>query len=430
MKRLLTVIAGLVVLGVLGFVALAWRPAIAPISPPPPGSFAPDLVAKGEALSGGGFCAVCHTAKGGQTYAGGYPMQTPFGVIYSTNITPDPETGIGTWSEAAFTRAMHEGVARDGSHLFPAFPYDHFTKLSDDDVKALYAYLMTRPPVRSPAKGNTIPFPLNIRYLQEGWKLLFFRPGRYEPDAAKSAEWNRGAYLALGLSHCGACHTPRNLLGAERTGDAYAGAVVDNWIAPALTAENPSPAPWTQEELQSYLRNGFSVLHGVAAGPMSPIPHGLSALPESDGRAIATYFADVAHAADRSASIDAAVARAMSYASLGAGQVFDPDTRLYMAACASCHYNSGKPLAMRPDLALNSALHLPDPTNLIQVVLRGVSASEGIPGVVMPSFVHGFTDADIARIAAYLRRTRTDLSPWPELEARIAAIRREVSATQ
>ena len=137
MKRLLTVIAGLVVLGVLGFFALAWWPAIAPISPSPPGSFAPDLVAHGEALSGGGFCAVCHTAKGGQTYAGGYPMQTPFGIIYSTNITPDPETGIGTWSEAAFTRAMHEGVARDGSHLFPAFPYDHFTKLSDNDVKAL-----------------------------------------------------------------------------------------------------------------------------------------------------------------------------------------------------------------------------------------------------------------------------------------------------
>jgi mono/diheme cytochrome c family protein len=430
MKRLLIIVATLAVLGVLGFVALAWRPAIAPVSPPQPGSFAPDLVAKGEALSGGGFCAECHTAKGGQKYAGGYPMQTPFGVLYSTNITPDPETGIGTWSEAAFTRAMHEGVARDGSHLFPAFPYDHFTRLSDDDLKALYAYFMTQAPVRSTAKANTIPFPLNIRYLQAGWKLLFFRPGRYEPDAAKSAEWNRGAYLALGLSHCGACHTPRNLLGAEKAGDAYAGAVVDNWIAPALTAENPSPAPWTEEELQSYLRNGFSVLHGVAAGPMSPVPHGLSALPESDARAIATYFADVDHAADRSASIDVAVARAMSYAALGAGQDFDPDTRLYTAACASCHYISGKPLAMRPDLALNSAVHLPDPTKLIQVVLRGVSASEGIPGVVMPSFAHGFSDADIARIAAYLRRTRTNLSPWPELEAKIAAIRREVSATQ
>ena len=178
------------------------------------------------------------------------------------------------------------------------------------------------------------------------------------------------------------------------------------------------------------MRNGFSVLHGGAAGPMSPVPHGLSALPELDGRAIATYFADVDHAADRSASIDAAVARAMSYAALGAGQVFDPDTRLYTAPCASCHYNSGRPLAMRPDLALNSAVYLPDPTNLIQVVLRGLSASEGIPGVVMPSFAHGLSDADIARISAYLRRTRTDLSPWSGLEAKIAAIRREASASQ
>lgn len=431
MKRLLIAIAALVVLGIVGFGALAWKPAIPPIRPPAAQSFAADLVARGEALAGGGFCAECHTAKGGQKFAGGYRMQTPFGVIISTNITPDPETGIGAWSEAAFQRAVQEGVARDGSLLFPAFPYDHFTKLSDDDVRALYAYFMTRQAVRAPAQGNTIPFPFNIRYLQAGWRLLFFRAGRFEPDPNKSDEWNRGAYLAQGLSHCGACHTPRNMLGAEKAGEAYAGAEVDNWIAPALTASNPSPAPWTEAELQSYLRNSVSVLHGVAAGPMSPVPHGLSALPESDVRAIATYFADVDHAADRADSVGPAVARAMSTAALGVGLNFDPDARLYTAACASCHYNSGRtPLAVRPDLTLNSAVNLPDPTNLIQVVLRGVSAGEGIPGVVMPSFAHGLSDADIARIAAYLRRTRTNHPPWPELEAKIAAIRGQMSATQ
>ena len=153
-KRILIGVVALGVLGILGFGALAWRPAIAPIAPPAPRSFAPELVAKGEALAGGGYCAECHTAKGGQKFAGGYAMATPFGVIYSTNITPDPETGIGTWSEAAFARAMHEGVARDGSLLFPAFPYDHFTKLSDDDVKALYAYFMTRAPVRARRRGE------------------------------------------------------------------------------------------------------------------------------------------------------------------------------------------------------------------------------------------------------------------------------------
>ncbi|MBV8664501.1 MAG: cytochrome c, partial [Hyphomicrobiales bacterium] len=301
----------------------------------------------------------------------------------------------------------------------------------DEDVHALYAYFMTRPPIHAAAPANGLPFPLNIRYFQAGWKLLFFRPGRFEPVADKSAEWNRGAYLALGLSHCGACHTPRNLLGAEETGNPYAGAVVDNWIAPPLTAANPSPAPWTLDELHGYLRNGVSTLHGIAAGPMSPIPHGLAALPDADVRAIATYFADIDHAEDRSAALGAAVARAMSFASAGAGQENDADARLYAEACGTCHYNSGHaPLAVRPDLALNSAVSLPDPTNLIQVVLRGVSAHEGIPGVVMPSFALGMTDADVARIAAYLRRTRTSLPPWPDLEAKTAAIRGQLNATQ
>ena len=248
LKRIAIGFIGLCVLGGLGFLALAWRSGIAPIDPPPATNFPAESIAKGEALAGAGYCATCHTVKGGATYAGGYGMPTPFGVIYSTNITPDPETGIGRWSLQAFTRAMHEGVSRDGSHLFPAFPYDHFTKVSDDDVKALYAYMMTRPPVRAVAPASTIPFPLNIRLLQEGWKVLFFRSGRYQPDASKSAEWNRGAYLAEGLSHCGACHTPRNLLGAEKTADAYAGATIDNWIAPALTDANPSPVPWTEDE--------------------------------------------------------------------------------------------------------------------------------------------------------------------------------------
>jgi mono/diheme cytochrome c family protein len=429
-KKLLIAVVALGCFGLAGFGMLAWQPAMAPVVPPAPESFAPDLVAKGEALAGGGYCAACHTAKGGQTFAGGYAMATPFGVIRSTNITPDPETGIGTWSEAAFARAMHEGVSRDGSHLFPVFSYDHFTKLSDEDVRALYAYFMTRAPVHAPARPNGIPFPFNIRYLQAGWKLLFFRPGRFEPDGEKSAEWNRGAYLARGLSHCGACHTPRNLLGAEKPGDAYGGAVIDNWVAPPLTAANPAPAPWTREELYDYLRTGTSKLHGTAAGPMFPVVQGLGALPDSDIRAIATYFADIDKAADRLPHVSAAVSQAMSDASAKTGEQFDPDTRLYTAACASCHYNAGSaPLAARPDLALNSAVHLPDPSNLIQVILHGISAEEGMPGVVMPAFGGALSDADVARIAAYLRRTRTSLPPWPDLATKVAAIRRRHGAT-
>ena len=429
-KKLLIAVVALGCFGLAGFGMLAWQPAMAPVVPPAAESFAPDLVAKGEALAGGGYCAACHTAKGGQTFAGGYAMATPFGVIRSTNITPDPETGIGTWSEAAFARAMHEGVSRDGSHLFPVFSYDHFTKLSDEDVRALYAYFMTRAPVHAPARPNGIPFPFDIRYLQAGWKLLFFRPGRFEPDGEKSAEWNRGAYLARGLSHCGACHTPRNLLGAEKPGDAYGGAVIDNWVAPPLTAANPAPAPWTREELYDYLRTGTSKLHGTAAGPMFPVVQGLGALPDSDIRAIATYFADIDKAADRLPSVSAAVSQAMSDASAKTGEQFDPDTRLYTAACASCHYNAGSaPLAARPDLALNSAVHLPDPSNLIQVILHGISAEEGMPGVVMPAFGGALSDADVVRIAAYLRRTRTSLPPWPDLAKKVAAVRRQNGAT-
>ena len=428
-KKLLIAVVALGCFGLAGFGMLAWQPAMAPVVPPAPESFAPDLVAKGEALAGGGYCAACHTAKGGQTFAGGYAMATPFGVIRSTNITPDPETGIGTWSEAAFARAMHEGVSRDGSHLFPVFSYDHFTKLTDE-VRALYAYFMTRAPVHAPARPNGIPFPFDIRYLQAGWKLLFFRPGRFEPDGEKSAEWNRGAYLARGLSHCGACHTPRNLLGAEKPGDAYGGAVIDNWVAPPLTAANPAPAPWTREELYDYLRTGTSKLHGTAAGPMFPVVQGLGALPDSDIRAIATYFADIDKAADRLPSVSAAVSQAMSDASAKTGEQFDPDTRLYTAACASCHYNAGSaPLAARPDLALNSAVHLPDPSNLIQVILHGISAEEGMPGVVMPAFGGALSDADVVRIAAYLRRTRTSLPPWPDLAKKVAAVRRQNGAT-
>jgi mono/diheme cytochrome c family protein len=431
LKRIVTGVIGAGVLGLLGFLALAWRPAISPIDPPAEGSFPAESIAKGEVLTGAGYCVVCHTRPGGQPLAGGYGLRTPYGTVYSTNITPEPETGIGQWSLEAFTRAMHEGVSRDGSHLFPAFPYDHFTKVSDDDVKALYAYLMTRPPVRAPALANTIPFPLNIRALQEGWKVLFFRSGRYRPDTSKSAEWNRGAYLAEGLSHCGGCHTPRNLLGAEKIRDAYAGAVIDDWIAPALTDANPSPVPWMERELFSYLRSGVSPLHGVSAGPMSPVVHtGLSAVPDADIRAQAVYFADVDHAAARMAVADAAVRKALATSHLGSGQEYDPDARLYAAACIACHYNAGpSPLPARPELALNSALTLPEPTNFIRVVLDGISIRDGGPGMTMPSYASALTDSEIARVAAYLRRTRTDRPPWTDVEKQVATIRRQAGAS-
>jgi mono/diheme cytochrome c family protein len=433
-RRIAIAIVAAALFGLLGFFILAWRPAIAPIAPPTAVSFPAESVTNGAALSAAGHCVSCHTRPGGPTFAGGYGVNTPFGIIYGSNITPDPETGIGSWSPEAFARAMREGVSRDGSHLFPAFPYYAYTELWDDDVRALYAYLMTRPPVRATVPANTIPFPLNIRALQEGWKILFFTSGRYRPNPSKGTELNRGAYLAQALSDCGGCHTPRNPLGAEKIRDAYAGAVIDGWIAPALTEANPSPVPWTQDELMSYLRTGLGPLHGAAtAATMTPVIRGGlgdSIVPEADVRSLAIYFADIDHASVHQAAVEPALSRALSTSYLGSGQEYDPDARLYAGACMSCHYNAApSPLPARPELALNSALTLTEPTNFIQVVLKGIGNTDGAPGLVMPAYGSSLTDADIARLAAYLRRTRTNLPPWTDLENKVAAIRGESAAS-
>jgi mono/diheme cytochrome c family protein len=422
-RRRVPLIFLVILLAAVGFAVFAWHAAITEIAPPGKSAFAPELIAQGEVLAGAGYCAECHTAKGGQPYAGGYALQTPFGALYSTNITPDVKTGIGAWSEAAFRRAMHEGVARDGSHLFPAFPFDHFTKLTDADVAALYAYFMTREPVSAPARKNGIPFPLNIRALQAGWKLLFFHPGRFAAAPDRSADWNRGAYLAEGISHCGACHTPRNFLGAEKRGQSFAGARIDNWVAPALTRGNPSPVPWSEDEFFVYLRNGVSQYHGTSFASMGPVVHGLHQLPDADVRAIAVYFADVDEAVARSAEAKPAVQHALAADLLNVGLHYEADNRLYAAACASCHYNGVAGVnPLRPDLALNSAVNLDDPANLIRVMLFGIDAKQGAAGVVMPAF-SGFTDADLSQIAAYLRATRTSKGPWPDLTQKVAAAR-------
>ncbi len=410
----------------LGFLIFAWRSTIAEVNPATVADFSPEAIAAGELVARAGYCATCHTAEGGAPYAGGYPMETGFGIIHSTNITSDPDTGIGRWSLAAFRRSMHEGVARDGSHLFPAFPYDHFTLASDADIDLLYAYLMTLPPQPEAEFANTVPFPLNIRLLQAGWKLLFFDEGRYVADLAQTDEWNRGAYLAEGLSHCAACHTPRNALGARIASQPYAGAVVEDWVAPALTRANMAPADWDEAALYAYLRDGANPTHGVALGTMGPVIHeGLMALPDSDIRALAIYFADVAGtsgATDNSAALNAA----LEVSAIGLVQQHNADARLYNAACSSCHSNtSDLLLTARPELGLNSALWMDDPTNFLRVVLHGVSLRAGDPALIMPGFAGRLPDVDIARLTNYLRATRTDRPPWTGLAARIEELHGE-----
>jgi mono/diheme cytochrome c family protein len=424
-RRLAAAAVALGLAGLAGFAALAWRPALPEIATPERSSFPPDVVARGAILAAAGYCATCHTVPGGQPYGGGYAMKSAFGTIYSTNISPDRETGIGTWSKEAFRRAMHEGVARDGSHLFPAFPYDHFTKISDDDVDAIYAFIMSQKPVHAPAQPNALIPPLGIRALQAGWKLLFFQPGRFKPSPTQDTQWNRGAYLAEALDHCSACHSPRNLLGAERGGSArYGGASVDGWFAPPLTAANPSPSPWTSDELHAYLFQGISQFHGTPAGPMSPAAHNLGGLPQADQDALVRYIASIGGGDTRAGSAVVANGLALRINATSAGRQIDPDARFYVAACASCHYNgAGAINPARPDLTLNSAAHLSSPDNLLRVILFGIDAPEGAPGLVMPAFGKGFSDADVARLAAYLRRTRTDQPPWPNLLKTIAALR-------
>lgn len=411
-----------------GFVVYAHRPEVAPVSRPLPSSFRPELVAAGAQIAGAGFCTTCHTAKGGAPLSGGRAFATQFGTIYSTNITPDPATGLGNWSLEAFKRAMREGVSRNGSHLFPAFPYDHFTKMRDEDLAALYAWVMTRPAVSAKPRKNELVFPLGWRPWQAGWKLLFFRPASFQPEPGKSAEWNRGAYLAEAVSHCGACHSPRNSLGAEQQSHPYAGAAIDGWIAPPLDATSPAPALWDQAGLYEYLRFGRTPGHGAALGPMREVTHSLESLPDQDIHALAAYFASMQRAKGGGSTVEAATAAALqkSKLALTPAALADPDARRFASACLSCHYNSGATNPGRPELALSTTLYLDDPTNLIRIILSGVGTDGSHDERSMPSFGIGLNDRAVAEIAGWLRSDYTDRQPWPDLEKQVARVREQL----
>ncbi len=424
-RILASVIAIIVFAAAAAAFAVIWRPAIAAIDPPQPQSFDAALVKRGRALAATGNCSHCHTVRGGKAFAGGLPVPTPFGTIYSSNITPDPETGIGRWPEAAFRRAMRSGVDRDGRHLYPTFPYDHFTNVSDDDDGALYAYLMTRPPVHAPARANQLPFPLDRRFVIAGWKLLFLRHDTWQPDSAKSAEWNRGAYLVEGLAHCGACHTPRNALGAERASAAFAGGDVDNWHAYAINRQSPSPVPWDADALFLYLRDGWHPDHGVARGPMAQVVGNLSSVPESDIRAIAVYMAGQfgAPTPDRKRTGDEVLTQARSPA-VPASTTNAAGAAIYAAACAGCHETS-RPLPYGGvNLGLSTAISAPDARNAANIVLAGVRPVEGERSPIMPDFAASMDDGQIAALLNYLRVRFSGAPPWTALEKTIAEARR------
>lgn len=381
-------------------------------------SFDNALVAKGAALSAIGNCAVCHTAPGGKPYAGGRALQTPFGTIYGTNITPDPDTGIGRWTQAEFARAMREGVDREGRHLYPAFPYDHFTKLTEEDVSALYAFHMTREPVRAENPPNDLPFPFNLRPLIGLWKFFYFEPGRFQGAAD-----DRGAYLVEALAHCGACHTPRNRLGAERKREAYAGGEAEGWHAPALNSASPSPVPWTEEALASYLRRGVADSHAVTAGPMTEVIRSLARAPEEDIAAIARYTAslDPRSAAEKTAS---AAAGATRQEPTSGDSALARGARIYAGACADCHDRGRQAEGGALQLELATGLSMPTPANLIRIIREGIVPPEGEPGAWMPPYEGALSDEQLADLVTYLRST-TGKPPWPDVAAEVRRSSRE-----
>lgn len=422
--------------GAAGFAAIAWKPEIAPAKPPDPAGFDPAAVRRGAELAAVGNCNVCHTAPGGRVFAGGLPMPTPFGTIHSTNITPDPETGIGRWSEEAFLRSMREGVDREGRHLYPAFPYDHFTLATDRDIGAIYSFLMTRAPVRAETPANDLPFPLDNRMILAGWKLLFLREGPYRPDPEKSGEWNRGAYLVEGLGHCGACHTPRNALGATERDRHLAGAETQGWYAYALDGGSPAPIPWTVESLYSYLRRGWHAHHGVSRGSMAPVTANLAGVPESDVHAIAAYIASTMGEPGperhrrAEALLDEAKRRPAAPPAAGDSQAVpavrgedEPGALLYAGACAGCHDGGrGAPYGGL-DLALSSGVNGPTPLNAINVVLDGLPAAEGRRGAIMPGFRDVLTDGQVAALLGYMRSRFTDRPAWEGLDEEVLRVR-------
>ena len=422
-SRLLAGAGVVVAAGLIVAFLLMWRPAIAPVSTPSLSSFDATTRLAGARVVALGDCIVCHTAKGGKPFAGGLPLATPFGTIYATNITPDAKTGIGNWSLEAFTRAVRHGVARDGHLLYPAFPYIHFTRMSDGDIAAAYAYLMTREPIEATTPANELIFPLNFRPLLAFWNVLFLHAGAQQPDASKDAQWNRGKLLVDGLGHCGSCHSPLNLIGGEKSGRAFDGGVVDGWETPALNALGAAPKPWTLQQLVTYLRSGRASEHGAAAGPMLPVTRDLATVPEEDVQAIAAYILSIQKPQTGAVNVPTAE-RGTTSPEAGRGTI------LFAASCAQCHGPQApmQSIGERPTLAFSTAVNATSPRNAIQMMLSGNGWHGEDSMNYMPAFSLIYNDQQIADLASYLRATYSQRAPWTDVEKMAAKVRKENDA--
>ena len=355
---------------------------------------------RGKYLATAGNCGACHTRKGGAPFAGGLAFDTPFGTIYSSNITPDVKTGIGRWSAADLRRAMHEGISADGSRLFPAFPYASYTKVTDADVNDIHAYLKTLKPVRYVPPDNSILF--SMRWALAVWNKLYLKPGRFVADAQKSAEWNRGAYLVEGLGHCGACHTPRNPQMAELPEKALQGGVIPgevapgklrDWFAVNLTNAKHGLAAWSEADLVRYFQTGVSP-RGSTLGPMNEVVvHSLKHLTKADLHSMAAYLKSLKSPDYSGPTVAADVARR--------------GESIYTEHCEECHGPSGRGgLFTGPSLAGSAIVQGEHPATLVNVILYGSTIAREAAHSAweeMPAYAETLSDSEVADISNYLR---------------------------
>lgn len=363
-----------------------------------------ETVERGKALTEAADCASCHTADPAKPFAGGKQIDTPFGGIYSPNLTPDRDTGLGAWSDDEFYRALHYGVARDGSRYYPAFPYPNFTKMIRDDVLAIRAYLATLTPFRNTPPPPELRWPLNYRVVMRAWNLLFFRPGIFEPNQQKSAEWNRGGYLVTGAAHCGACHTPKNIFGADKRGRALSGGLVQGWFAPRLDgAEFSGLKSWSVDDIVEYLqsgRNGKSHAGGLMA---DVVVNSTSKMSDADVRAIAVYLKGLPAGAPEP------VVTPPPQAEMTAGKA------IYARDCIPCHEadGSGAP-RIYPPLPGNANLQSADPSSTLRIILDGaqtVTTPRAPNTGSMPAYAKELSDQQIADVTNYIRNSWGNVAP-------------------
>ena len=362
------------------------------------------MVERGAYLTRAADCVACHTSGGGKEYAGGLAIRLPFGTLYSTNITPDKETGVGNYSDQDFLDAVRRGVRRDGARLYPAMPYASYSYMTDADVLAIKAYLFSLPPVHAQAPENTLTFPYNQRWAMIFWSALFNPDTRFAPDSDRSPEWNRGAYLAEALAHCGECHTPRNLAFALDNRKKFAGALTAGWRAFNISSDKATGiGGWRDEDLVAYLTIGHADGHGTASGPMGEaVDHSFSQLAQEDIRAVVAYLRTVAPIASPDLPATLAPPAPASHRQ-GGGTADARGKMLFEGACVSCHGWTGEsPISSFATLTGALAVNDPSGTNVVQVVLSGTKRLTPEHAVSMPAFGSAYSDAEIAALANYV----------------------------